>query len=60
MVKGGIPGIENVGGDLDAVTGKRCTFMAFPWRWNGGDGCGIRIVAVVDPKQSYRIESGAV
>ena len=30
MVKGGIPGIENVGGDLDKVTGKRCTFMAFP------------------------------
>jgi hypothetical protein len=23
MVKGGIPGIENVGGDLDKVTGKR-------------------------------------
>ena len=32
MVKGGIPGIENIGGDLDEVTGKRCTFMAFPWR----------------------------
>ncbi len=36
MIKGGIPGIENAGGDLDAVTGKRCTFMAFPWRWPGG------------------------
>ena len=24
MVKGGIPGIENIGGDLDKVTGKRC------------------------------------
>ena len=30
MVKGGIPGIENVGGDLDEVTGKRCTFLALP------------------------------
>lgn len=55
MVKGGIPGIENVGGELDAVTGHRCTFMAFPWRWHGGDGCPVRIVAVIDPQQSYRI-----
>ena len=30
MIKGGIPGIENINGDLDAITGKRCTFMAFP------------------------------
>ena len=54
----GIPGIENVGGDLDQVTGKRCTFMAFPWRWTEGDGCGIRVVAVVDPRQQFRIETG--
>ena len=26
----GILGIENVGGELDAVTGKRCTFAFFP------------------------------
>ena len=39
MVKGGIPGIENIGGDLDTITGKRCTFMAFPWRWPEGEGC---------------------
>ena len=29
----GILGIENVGGDIDKVTGKRCTFSFFPWRW---------------------------
>jgi kynurenine formamidase len=58
MVKGGIPGIENVGGDLDKVTGKRCFFMAFPWRWTGGDGCIVRILAVVDPDQSFRFETG--
>ena len=45
MVKGGIPGIENVGGDLDAVTGKRCTFMALPvalarGRWLRRPGAG--------------------
>ena len=58
MIGGGIPGIENVGGDLDAVTGKRCTFMCFPWRWEGGDGCGVRILAVLDPDQKFRFERG--
>ena len=54
----GILGIENVGGDLDAVTGKRCTFAFFPWNWDRGDGCIIRLVAIIDKKQQYRIESG--
>ncbi|WP_436643317.1 cyclase family protein [Microbaculum sp. FT89] len=58
MVKGGIPGIENVGGDLDEVTGRRCTLMAFPWRWPDGEGCGVRVVAVVDPDQAFRFETG--
>ena len=54
----GIYGFENVGGDLDKVTGKRVTFAAFPWRWVGGDGCIVRLVAIVDPAGSYRIETG--
>ena len=54
----GILGKENVGGDLDAVTGKRCTFAFFPWNWDRGDGCIIRLVALIDKKQQYRIESG--
>ena len=54
----GIPGIENVGGDLDKVTGMRCTFAAFPWRWRQGDGCIIRLVAMVDPEGKFRIERG--
>ena len=58
MMSNGIPGIENVGGDLDKITGKRCTFMAFPWRWPGGDGCQVRVVAVIDPEQKFRIEPG--
>lgn len=58
MIGGGIPGIENVGGELNAVTGKRCTFMVFPWRWRGGDGCGVRIMAVIDPDQKFRFETG--
>ena len=54
----GIYGFENVGGDLDKVTGKRVTFAAFPWRWVGGDGCIVRLVAIVDPSGTYRIETG--
>lgn len=54
----GILGIENVGGDIDKVTGKRCTFAFFPWRWTRGDGCIIRLVAILDPTGQYRIESG--
>ena len=38
LFKAGILGIENVGGDLDAVTGRRCTFAFFPWNWDRGDG----------------------
>jgi len=59
MVKGGIPGIENVGGDLDEVTGKRCFFMAFPWRWKEGDGCIVRILAAYDPDGDFKFETGA-
>ncbi len=51
--------IENVGGDLDAVTGKRVTFAFFPWNWDRGDGCIIRLVAMIDKSQNYRIEKGA-
>ena len=59
LMGNGIPGIENVGGELDLVTGKRCTFMAFPWRWPHGEGCGVRVIAVIDPEQKYRLASGS-
>ena len=54
----GIPTIENVGGSVAAVTGLRCAFMAFPWRFPEGDGCPVRVVAVVDPEQEFRIPAG--
>lgn len=54
----GIPTIENVGGDLDQVAGRRCTFQAYPWRWDAGDACVIRLMAICDPGGHYRIESG--
>ena len=58
MVRGGIPGIENVGGDLDAVTGERCTLLVLPWRWPSGDGCIVQILAIVDPEQTFRFAPG--
>jgi kynurenine formamidase len=56
LLSHGIPGIENVGGAIEAVTGKRCTFMAFPWRWTNGDGSGVRIVAISDNDGRVAIE----
>jgi kynurenine formamidase len=59
LLSNGIVGFENVGGDIDAVTGHRVTFAAFPWRWMKGDGCIIRLVAMLDPTGEFRIEQGS-
>jgi kynurenine formamidase len=59
LLGNGIVGFENVGGEIDKVTGKRCTFAAFPWRWEKGDGCIVRLVAILDPNGEYRIETGS-
>jgi kynurenine formamidase len=40
--------IENAGGDMDLVTGKRCTIAAFPIRLTGTDGHPIRVVAIIE------------
>jgi kynurenine formamidase len=58
LFQNGIMGIENVGGELDAVTGKRVTFAFFPWKLDRGDGCIVRLVAITDPTGAYRIERG--
>ncbi len=58
LLGAGIPTIESVGGDLDEVTGKRCTFHAYPWNWSQGDACVVRLMAIVDPSGEYRVESG--
>ena len=58
LLAANIPTIENVGGDLDQVSSKRCTFQGFPWRWYEGDACVIRLIAIFDPSGSYRLESG--
>lgn len=58
LLGAGIPTVENVGGDLDEVTGKRATFHAYPWNWWEGDACVIRLVAIFDPGGNYRLEPG--
>ena len=58
LLGAGIPTVENVGGDIDAVTGSRCTFHAMPWRWSSADACMIRLVAITDPSGAYRLAAG--
>jgi len=48
MMGNGIVGLENVGGDLDKVTGKRFQFWCFPLRFYMGDGTMVRAVAQID------------
>jgi kynurenine formamidase len=60
LAKAGIPTIENVGADVDALLGKRATFHAVPWKWVDGEACIIRFVAMLDGSDgNYRIEKGA-
>jgi len=58
LLAAGIPTIENVGGEIEALAGKRCTFQALPWNWFEGDACPIRFVAILDPTGGYRMEPG--
>ncbi len=48
LLSNGIPGFENVGGDIEMVVGKRCVISAFPTKWYMGDGSWVRIVAFID------------
>ena len=58
LLGAGIPTVENAGGDVDDLLGKRCTFHAYPWYWHEGDACPIRFVALLDPEGSYRLAAG--
>ena len=51
MLGHGIVGVENLGGDLDKVSGKRFRFYCFPIRWYMGDGSMVRCVAEIDEDQ---------
>lgn len=51
MLGNGIVGIENLGGDLSKVSGKRFYFNCFPMRWYMGDGSIARCIAQIDEDQ---------
>ena len=48
LLKSGISCIQNAGGEIDQVTGKRCTFAAFPFRLEQADAGMVRLVAIVE------------
>jgi kynurenine formamidase len=48
LMRNGIMGWENVGGDLAQVVGMRVTIAGFPIRWTKGDGSIVRLVAIID------------
>jgi kynurenine formamidase len=58
LLAAGIPTIENVGGDVAALVGTRCTFHAYPWNWMEGDACPIRFVAIADRGGNYKLDAG--
>lgn len=46
LLTNGIAGFENVGGEIDEVTGERVTIVGLPLRWDQGDGSIVRLVAI--------------
>ncbi len=46
LLGAGICGIENVGGEIDRITGRRLTIAAFPLRWTRGDGSMVPLIAI--------------
>jgi kynurenine formamidase len=48
ILRSGIMGYEDVGGDIDEVLGKGVTLAGFPIRWTKGDGSIVQLVAIVD------------
>ncbi|WP_436643318.1 cyclase family protein [Microbaculum sp. FT89] len=58
LLGAGIPTIENVGGDIAELSGRRATFQCYPWNWMEGDACVVRFVAIIDPSGTCRIDAG--
>lgn len=59
LLAAGIPTIEQVGGDVGTLLGRRATLVATPWNWKQGDACQVRFMALTDPNGTCRIEAGA-
>jgi kynurenine formamidase len=58
LLGAGIPTIEQIGGDVDEVKGRRMTLATAPWRFEHGDACQVRVVAMFDPSGKLRIDAG--
>lgn len=58
LLGAGIPTIEQVGGDVDLLAGKRATFAAMPWKFKYGDACQVRFVGMIDPTGKCRVDAG--
>jgi kynurenine formamidase len=58
LLGAGIPTIEQVGGDVDLLAGKRATLAATPWKFVYGDACQVRFVGMIDPSGRCRIDAG--
>ncbi|MBP2644383.1 MAG: putative metal-dependent hydrolase [Firmicutes bacterium] len=58
LLGAGIPTIEQIGGEVDLLIGKRATFAATPWKFGHGDACPVRFIAMIDPSGTCRIDSG--
>jgi kynurenine formamidase len=58
LLGAGIPTIEQVGGDVDLLAGRRATFAAMPWKFQYGDACPVRFVGMIDPSGKCRIDPG--
>ena len=43
---------ENLGGDIELMLGKRSLIGAFPWRYEGLEGCPCRVVCFLDTDMS--------
>lgn len=48
VLSSNIPVIENIGGEVDKVSGQRATIMALPVKVVEGDGFPIRVVAAIE------------
>ncbi|MFC2044734.1 cyclase family protein [Chloroflexota bacterium] len=48
LIKNGISCIQNAGGDIDQVTGKRAMLCAWPFRLEDTDAAMVRLVAIIE------------
>ena len=55
ILAAGIPTIEQVGGDVAVLAGKRATFVATPWKFEYGDACPVRFVGMIDPSGKFQV-----